>query len=363
VEHCIYGVDLDPLAVELARLALWIETMDRTLPFEFLDHKLKVGNALIGCWFDRFRDYPVLAWDREAGDKGHSPALHYEADRGTRAIRSFKNKTIKPSLARWIQQTAGQRSFLEQFRLRRLRAARELGVGDLDLSRLPPGRLKQLARSANTARAQSIQRMPVERSMATLVAFACILQASAQDDVLDVVDRVFTDLLARVDRQEQRRRLRTIGDLDMAALLLRDIGLAVLDEAKSDRTLRHDILARWPRERIEQAVATVGALARPPENNQAPEALLNRYSMVRQFLPLLLQTLSPHATQGGRAALAAWEFLLRIERLPTPDMRQAPLHIVTPAWWRLVIRPDKTPRPPRVHLLCVTGDTRRIQTA
>ncbi len=29
VERCIYGVDLDPLAVELARLALWIETMDR----------------------------------------------------------------------------------------------------------------------------------------------------------------------------------------------------------------------------------------------------------------------------------------------------------------------------------------------
>lgn len=45
VERCIYGVDLDPLAVELCRLALWIETMDRTLPFSFLDHKVKCGNA------------------------------------------------------------------------------------------------------------------------------------------------------------------------------------------------------------------------------------------------------------------------------------------------------------------------------
>ena len=48
VERCLYAVDLDPLAVELCRLSLWIETMDRTLPFGFLDHKVKCGNALIG---------------------------------------------------------------------------------------------------------------------------------------------------------------------------------------------------------------------------------------------------------------------------------------------------------------------------
>jgi len=71
VERCIYGVDLDPLAVELGRMALWVETMDRELPFGFLDHKLKVGNALVGAWFDTYRDYPALAWDREGGDKDY----------------------------------------------------------------------------------------------------------------------------------------------------------------------------------------------------------------------------------------------------------------------------------------------------
>lgn len=73
VEECIYGVDLDPLAVELARLALWIETMDRNLPFEFLDHKLKAGNSLVGCWLSRFRDYPVMAWMRDGGDGDKGP--------------------------------------------------------------------------------------------------------------------------------------------------------------------------------------------------------------------------------------------------------------------------------------------------
>ena len=77
VERCLYGVDLDPLAIELGRLALWIETMDPRLPFGFLDHKMKVGNALIGCWFDRFQDYPAMAWDREGGDAGHERFVHH----------------------------------------------------------------------------------------------------------------------------------------------------------------------------------------------------------------------------------------------------------------------------------------------
>lgn len=71
VERCLYGVDLDPLAVELGRMALWVETMDRDLPFGFLDHKLKVGNALVGTWFDSYRDYPAMAWQREGGDKDY----------------------------------------------------------------------------------------------------------------------------------------------------------------------------------------------------------------------------------------------------------------------------------------------------
>lgn len=77
VERCLYGVDLDPLAVELGRLALWIETMDPRLPFGFLDHKVKCGNALIGCWFDRFQDYPIMAWERDGGDSKHERFVHH----------------------------------------------------------------------------------------------------------------------------------------------------------------------------------------------------------------------------------------------------------------------------------------------
>lgn len=112
VEHCIYGVDIDPLAVELCRLSLWIETMDRLLPFSFLDHKIKCGNSLVGCWFDYFRDYPALAWEREGADKNHTRGVHFKKEAWTKAIREFRNKRVKPALAAWI---AGQRDLFDRF--------------------------------------------------------------------------------------------------------------------------------------------------------------------------------------------------------------------------------------------------------
>lgn len=94
VERCLYGVDINRLAVELTRVALWVETMDRNLPFSFLDHKFKVGNALVGCWFDRLQDYPLLAWLRESGDLSHSTFVHHEPKTWTKAIAEAKKEVI-----------------------------------------------------------------------------------------------------------------------------------------------------------------------------------------------------------------------------------------------------------------------------
>ncbi|MGA8894465.1 MAG: N-6 DNA methylase [Planktothrix agardhii] len=48
VQHCIYGVDLNPLAVDLCKVALWIEGFCKGLPLNFLDHRIKCGNSLVG---------------------------------------------------------------------------------------------------------------------------------------------------------------------------------------------------------------------------------------------------------------------------------------------------------------------------
>ncbi len=48
-QSCIYGVDLNPLAVELAKLSLWLVTVAQDRPLSFLDHHLRTGDALIGA--------------------------------------------------------------------------------------------------------------------------------------------------------------------------------------------------------------------------------------------------------------------------------------------------------------------------
>lgn len=94
VEHCLYGVDLDPLAVELARVALWVETLDKRLPFTFLDHKLRCGDALVGTWLDHFRDYPLLCFDRQSPDRKYK-GVHHEADVWHEALKAKRAHAIE----------------------------------------------------------------------------------------------------------------------------------------------------------------------------------------------------------------------------------------------------------------------------
>ena len=48
IRHCIYGVDLNPLAVDLCKVALWLEAHIPGQPLNFLDHHIKCGNAIVG---------------------------------------------------------------------------------------------------------------------------------------------------------------------------------------------------------------------------------------------------------------------------------------------------------------------------
>lgn len=57
--HCLYGVDKNPLAVELAKLSLWIESHAEGLPLTFLDHRLVLGDSLTGPFFEHLFKEPA----------------------------------------------------------------------------------------------------------------------------------------------------------------------------------------------------------------------------------------------------------------------------------------------------------------
>ncbi|MGK5093224.1 N-6 DNA methylase [Deltaproteobacteria bacterium TL4] len=48
ISHCIYGVDINPMSVELCKVSLWMEALEPGKPLSFLDHKIQCGNSLLG---------------------------------------------------------------------------------------------------------------------------------------------------------------------------------------------------------------------------------------------------------------------------------------------------------------------------
>jgi Eco57I restriction-modification methylase len=65
-QRCLYGVDVNPMAVQLARLSLWLATLAAGRPLTFLDHRLRTGDSLVGAspW-DILRQPPPGARTRE----------------------------------------------------------------------------------------------------------------------------------------------------------------------------------------------------------------------------------------------------------------------------------------------------------
>jgi hypothetical protein len=69
LQHCIYGVDLNPMATELAKVSLWINSCVEDMPLNFLDHHIKCGNSLIGSTLELLeKGIPTEAFSPLEGD-------------------------------------------------------------------------------------------------------------------------------------------------------------------------------------------------------------------------------------------------------------------------------------------------------
>jgi hypothetical protein len=72
VESCVYGVDLNPMAVELAKLSLWLHTVAKGEPLSFLDHHIRCGNALIGAKIENLSNLPELRRTRRSTNQSQT---------------------------------------------------------------------------------------------------------------------------------------------------------------------------------------------------------------------------------------------------------------------------------------------------
>lgn len=240
--------------------------------------------------------------------------------------------------------------------IQRLQTVRDLGIR-LPATGVPPSRLASLARFAGTSKVTAISRLPPVRRLATLVAFVHCLEATAQDDVVEVLDMLLHEFFNDAVKADKKTRLRAIKDLDQAATVLATACRTLLDPAHSDNDLRDTVFALIPREELTQALASVDALVRPPDDVYYLE-LGARYRAIRVFLPTLLKHMRFGASPAGETVVAGFDWLrtqeIRGDQPPPP----APRDVISKAWQRHVLREDDSVDP-RAYTFCVLDGLRK----
>jgi hypothetical protein len=124
-QRCLYGVDKNPLAAEMAKLSLWLLTLAKDKPFEFLDHAIRSGDSLVGIHnLDQLRKFNL-------DGKGTDNALFLQ----------FLDQRIKEAVDLRLQITSMQANTVEEVeaqerllheaneKIERLRCAADMLIG------------------------------------------------------------------------------------------------------------------------------------------------------------------------------------------------------------------------------------------
>ncbi|HUK70877.1 MAG TPA: DNA methyltransferase [Streptosporangiaceae bacterium] len=197
IARCVYGVDLNPMAVELAKVSLWLEALDPGKPLSFLDAHIKHGNALIGATPKMIEGgIPPGAFKPVEGDDSkfaksleRANAAQPVLTAGQRRVARFSAPRTLPGLE---PQSHQEELFSDEIIFSQSNAT--LAVGLARIAHLPDGSLREVRRQAA---AYQDWEESAEYQAKRLVAdawCAAFVWIKREDTPPAIVNRVFTAL-------------------------------------------------------------------------------------------------------------------------------------------------------------------------
>jgi len=233
--------------------------------------------------------------------------------------------------------------------LERVSQIKALGGGEVDVSRVPPIKLAELAHYGMAAKAPTLRDLAHPRRTATLLATVRHLETASVDDALLLFDVLMaTNLLATAGRQGQVEKASAFPRLRRAAVTIAkamDVMMGTEpdadDEPSTVAELWVKIEAVVTRGELAQALGTIEAFL-PGEDDDEELAwrseLVGRLATVRGFLGLLGHAIPWGATRDGEPIIAALRDLPEVlaRRAPTAEHVEEHQDLVKGSWRRLV---------------------------
>lgn len=222
--------------------------------------------------------------------------------------------------------------------LERIDAIRTHGLIPKPPATIPATTIQRLARYARFARPSAIMALAEPRRTATVAALFSTLEAAALDDAVELFEALASDIVSAADNAHRKARLRTLRDLDGAALKLKDVVQLLLtgEEEVPLNRWRDALFTTIPQADIDAAMALVDALACPPDTPRYAE-LRTRWRQAHRLFSNFVRCIPVGATPGGQPVRDALDYLRGVKAWTSARMTDAPTKVIGTAWKRLVL--------------------------
>src|SRR5215831_5830946 len=252
------------------------------------------------------------------------------------------DRTTGRTLLRWLRQAAVSHAASHIIAtLTKIVWLYDAGVNQWHLASLTPNRAKWLAPVGWKSTKQALQRMAPARRDPVRGAFLQPALLHHTDMAVELFDQCIWGCHSEAKQELEECRNAMARSTTAKLTLLRELGTVLLDDNIEDPDVRAVSFERVPKKVLQEALAETQGLIRPRPDD-AIDFFGKRYSYLRQFVPLWLQTLTLRTQGPDDTVLRAVEVIRDLDRIPTrrPVPKEAPMALVMEAWRPYIREPD-----------------------